>query len=100
MKYMAYIAELPSECQHYMPGLLARIEERLRVLGKSAYTASLEAGLGEDAIRDLRRGGNKSPRVEAIAQLAVALEVPASWLAFGQWPKGYRQRRPRKPVAD
>jgi transcriptional regulator with XRE-family HTH domain len=71
--------------------LLARIDERLRELGKRASAACLEAGLGPDAIRDLRRGTSKNPSLRVVAQLARALEVTPEWLAFEAGSKHHQQ---------
>lgn len=61
--------------------LLDRIDERLRVLGLSDRAASMKAGLGEGAIRDLRRRGPRSSmHGRSLERLAAALETSPSWL--------------------
>jgi DNA-binding Xre family transcriptional regulator len=57
--------------------ILKRIEERLRVTGKSAQRASLDAGLSRDAIRNIRRR-KKGMSIETLAKLAIGLECQPS----------------------
>lgn len=65
--------------------VVQRIDSRLKVVGKSAAGASREAGLSEDAIRNLRRAArgeipSKGLNVETLVSIAKALEISSSWL--------------------
>ncbi len=70
-----------------LQGILERINKRLDAVGKSATGASKEAGLSEDAIRNLRRavatrkGAGTSTRT--IAALAPVLRTTVAWLTDG-----------------
>lgn len=63
-----------------MSDIITLIDKRLAELGKSRRKASLEAGLGADAIRDLERKGG-SPTLRTAQKLAKVLGIPASRLA-------------------
>lgn len=67
--------------------VLARIEQRLKALGISASAASRQAGLSEDAIRNMRRAVEKDERqgvsTATIIALAPVLQTSASWLIEG-----------------
>lgn len=52
--------------------------------------ASLDAGMGETAIRDLMRRPDDSPTMETIEKLAGSLNTTAAWLAFEAGPKTLR----------
>jgi lambda repressor-like predicted transcriptional regulator len=67
-----------------------RIQERLKDTGKSMRAASLDGGLGADAIRDLMRRPQDSPTMETIAKLADGLQTTPAWLAFEAGPKTLR----------
>ncbi|GEP06451.1 hypothetical protein MOX02_44890 [Methylobacterium oxalidis] len=67
-----------------------RITERLKDLNKSMRAASLDAGMGDTAIRDLMRRPTDSPTMETIEKLARALNTTAAWLAFEAGPKTLR----------
>lgn len=56
--------------------LLSRIADRLEAMGLSERKACLRAGLGVDAIRQLKRG--HAPKAETLSRLAKILEVPPS----------------------
>lgn len=43
-------------------------------------TLAREAGLNEHAVRDILKGGVRSPRVDTARKLAKALDVPLAWL--------------------
>lgn len=68
--------------------ILARIEERLSALGMSATAASRASGLGDDAIRNMRRaiGHENRPGVSTntIVALAKTLKVSVGWLMSGE----------------
>lgn len=64
--------------------ILNRIDQRLRAVGKTATAASREAGLGLDAIRDIRRKPTILPRLDTLAALAGPLATTPEWLAFGR----------------
>lgn len=67
--------------------VVARIHERLEQLGLSPRAASLQAGLSEDAIRNLERGVKTRPgqgaSTRTIAALAPVLKTTAAWLMSG-----------------
>jgi len=60
--------------------ILARVEERLRVLGISAAAAGRSAG-GAHLIPNLRKGS--VPSLDNITKLAAVLETTPAFLAFG-----------------
>ncbi len=64
-----------------------RIQERLEETGKSKRAASLDGGLGADAIRDLMRRPDDSPTLETVTKLADGLQTTPAWLAFEAGPK-------------
>jgi SOS-response transcriptional repressor LexA len=84
--------ETPPRRSYYRPMLqdvLSRIEERLRVVGLSAAAASRQAGLSEDAIRNLKRAvkepdGRKGVSTRTITALAPVLQTSAAWLLTGE----------------
>lgn len=61
--------------------LRSRIEERLQAIGLTPQAASIRAGLGKDAVRNVLRGRSKSLSTKSLAALAETLGVSASWLA-------------------
>lgn len=67
--------------------VLSRIDRRLRATGQTATAASKRAGLGEDAIRNLRRAVERDDRVgistNTLTALAPVLGTTASWLLEG-----------------
>ncbi|WP_041794825.1 helix-turn-helix domain-containing protein [Pararhodospirillum photometricum] len=65
--------------------ILERIVRRLTALGMSERKACQEAGIGVDAIRDIRRG--RTPRVEVIVKLSKVLECRLEWLLTGEGPE-------------
>lgn len=60
-----------------------RIRLRLTELGLSRTAASLKAGLGQTAVRDILNRDGHSPKAETIEKLAKALEVSPEWLLTG-----------------
>lgn len=64
-----------------------RIEERLKALGISATKASKQAGLSEDAIRNMKRALESNDRkgvsTRTISALAPVLQTTTSWLLDG-----------------
>ncbi|MGB3418747.1 MAG: helix-turn-helix transcriptional regulator [Mesorhizobium sp.] len=62
------------------PSLPERIKERLNALGKSASAASMEAGLGKTAIRDILSGRAKSPQLATLVKLATPLDCTLAYL--------------------
>lgn len=64
-------------------GVLARIQRRLDALRLSERKAAEDAGLGQSAIRNIREGKSRSPRLDTITKLAPVLQVSPEWLAFG-----------------
>jgi hypothetical protein len=63
--------------------LAKRVQARLQALNKTARGASLEAGLGPDAIRLILSGRSKSPQAKNLAAIAAVLEASTQWLLFG-----------------
>lgn len=68
--------------------ILSRIERRLAALKMTATEASRAAGLGEDAIRNIRRAIGKENRpgvsTSTIFALAPILKVSPAWLLTGE----------------
>lgn len=60
--------------------LRTRVTERLEALGLTPQAASLQAGLGRDAVRNILRGRSVSASPTTLAALAPVLGVTASWL--------------------
>jgi phage repressor protein C with HTH and peptisase S24 domain len=67
-----------------------RVEERLEALGISAAAASRDAGLGQDAIRNLQRAADQETdrnrrgvSTSTLVALAGVLQTTASWLLEG-----------------
>lgn len=58
--------------------LLRRIEERLRIKGLTERRALLDANIGVDFVRDIRRRGH-SPKLDKLAALARILETPLGY---------------------
>ncbi len=71
--------------------IVARIEQRLRVVRLSAAKASMRAGLSADAIRNLQRAARDHPErgasTNTISRLAPILGTTASWLLEGDGPE-------------
>lgn len=69
------------------PGLknpiYGRVEQRLEKLGISESRAAIDAGLGADAIRDMRRRSKNMPRVDTLDALSRVLRTTPEWLAYG-----------------
>jgi len=63
--------------------LKKRIRDRLNDLGKSARSASLDAGLHPDTIRNVLRERSKNPRGDSLVKLARALDTSVEWLVDG-----------------
>lgn len=57
-----------------------KLERRLKELGLSARAASLKAGLGPDAIRNILRGKSANPKGRTLERLAQALDLPVTEL--------------------
>lgn len=66
-----------------MSELAERIDARLRATGKTARGASLEAGLGVDAIRSILKGRSASPRYSTVSALAGVLDCDVGYLMDG-----------------
>jgi SOS-response transcriptional repressor LexA len=67
-----------------LEAVIRKIDERLAVIGKRAATASREAGLSPDAIRNMRRAvksrSGAGVSMTTIAALAPILQTSAAWL--------------------
>lgn len=60
-----------------------RIDKLLKDAGKTAAQASIEAGMGKDFIRDIKRRGIQ-PGSKSLAQLAQALKTSSDYLLYGK----------------
>lgn len=67
--------------------IFLRIKKRLDALGLTEAAACREAGIGRDAIRDIRRRPHILPRLDTLEALAVPLDTTPEWLAFGRTPE-------------
>lgn len=63
--------------------LTDRIQQRLVALNKTARAASIEAGLGENFIRDVFNGKSREPSASALGKLARVLETTPTYLLEG-----------------
>lgn len=70
---------------HRQAELLRRIEERLAAVGLSERKACLNAQIGVDFIRDIRRRDH-SPKAEKLSLLARVLQCPVSYLVDAVMP--------------
>lgn len=68
-------------------GIWARVQRRLKATQMKPRSASLEAKLGPDAIRDIARKTHSLPRIDTIVSLAPVLGTSPEWLAFGAGPE-------------
>lgn len=64
-----------------------RIRRRLAATEKTELGASLEAGMGRDAIRDIRRKPKNLPSIRTLELLAPVLNTTPWWLAFNFGPE-------------
>ncbi|UXM95389.1 helix-turn-helix transcriptional regulator [Bartonella sp. HY329] len=67
-----------------MGNLASRIKQRLEKLGKSERKASLEAGLSDSFLRNIREGKSLSPRIDTLEKIADVLQTRAHWLISGE----------------
>lgn len=74
-----------------------RIQKRLKAVGKSERAASLEAGLSDAFIRNIRLGKSSSPRSDTIQKLAGVLKTTEAWLLREEGPESIGDA---EPVAD
>ncbi len=76
-----------SDYRTMLKAVVARVHQRLDALGKSARAASLEAGLSEDAIRNMERAVKNDARsgasTKTLTALAPVLETTVAWLMEG-----------------
>jgi transcriptional regulator with XRE-family HTH domain len=79
--------------------ILARIHEALERKGMSARAASLKAGLGADAIRNLERDEAILPRIDTLERLAPVLGYDPAVLAWGAARNTRRKANAPKSVA-
>lgn len=79
-------------------GLAERATVARAALGLSMREVARRAKLTEGAVRFMERG--RLPAIDTLEQIAKALGVSPSWLAFGVGPVGPPRRgpRPRDPV--
>jgi transcriptional regulator with XRE-family HTH domain len=63
-----------------IPVVAKRIQTRLDALGKSARKASIEAGLGPDAIHNILRGKSARPRRSTLGKLTSPLKCSIEYL--------------------
>ena len=76
-----------------MADIHSRINERLRVTGKSPRRAGIDGGLSGDAIGKMLKKPEQSQTLESIRKLAVGLETTPEWLAFGIQEEGESRNR-------
>jgi len=67
--------------------LAQRIKRRLQKLGKSERGASLEAGLSDSFLRNIRQKKSGSPRIDTLEKIAEVLETTPGWLMTGEGPE-------------
>lgn len=67
-----------------LPSVIARIKQKLDDQKLSARAVSIEAGVGEEFLKDLFAGKNKKPSALALVQVARALGTTSSWLLEGR----------------
>jgi len=60
--------------------LIQRINQRLADLGKSVQSVSVQATGAKETLRKILDGTTKSPRVDTVQKLAVALGTTPEWL--------------------
>lgn len=63
--------------------LAQRIKRRLDKLGKSERRASLEAGLSDSFLRNIRQNKSSSPRIDTLEKIADVLGTHLGWLMTG-----------------
>lgn len=77
--------------------VVKRVERRLAATGKKAAVASRQAGLSEDAIRNMKRalesGGRKGVSTTTISALAPVLGTSVGWLLRGEGEEEGSDRR-------
>ncbi|WP_341989784.1 S24 family peptidase [Azorhizobium sp. AG788] len=64
--------------------IFSRIKSRIDALDLTEAAVCREAGVGRDAIRDIRRRPHILPRIDTLAALAGPLKTTPEWLAFGR----------------
>lgn len=64
--------------------LANRIQIRLQKLAKTERRASLEAGLSDSFLRNIRQGKSKRPRIDTLEKIAVVLKTSSKWLISGE----------------
>jgi len=64
--------------------LAQRIKRRLQKLGKTERGASLEAGLSDSYLRNIRQNKSSSPRIDTLEKIAEALNTTPGWLMTGE----------------
>lgn len=67
-----------------LASIIARIKQKLEEQKLSARSVSIEAGVGEEFLKDLFAGKNKKPSAMALAHVARALGTTSSWLLEGR----------------
>lgn len=67
-----------------MDSLADRIRFRLEQLGKTERKASLEAGLSDSFLRNIRERKSLSPRIDTLEKIAHVLQTTAHWLISGE----------------
>lgn len=64
--------------------LAERIQYRLGKLGKTERGASLEAGLSDSFLRNIRQHKSGSPRIDTLERVAKVLQTTLGWLMTGE----------------
>lgn len=74
---------MPARRDSTQEEIYRRIRRRLTAVRKTELSAATEAGLGRDAIRDIRRKPKTVPSITTLERLAPVLGTTPWWLAFG-----------------
>jgi len=74
---------MPTRRESTQDDVYRRIRRRLAAVKKTELGAAEAAGLGRDAIRDIRRKPKTMPSIRTLERLAPVLRTTPWWLAFG-----------------
>jgi len=65
-------------------GLPDRIQQQLQKIGLSERQASLQAGLSDSYLRNIREGKSSAPRIDTLEKIAHVLGTTPAWLIYGE----------------
>ena len=77
--------------------LSQRVQKRLKKIGKSERAASLEAGLSDSFLRNIRDGKSTHPRADTLEKISSVLQTTPRWLMFGEGPE--EMEREKEPLS-